>query len=204
MELNFASYFAFTDSESTIEESNAMDSISVVEFDTRVLRESRQMEIDFVNQLDVNCKRPRQWASSFPFIPTKRVDVNGGGAKQLEYRSRLREKELKRSSSYVEWAMLGASPRKIRSLDTSGATSYGWSEVAIERQPDEQVVCHDMIGELSCSLSGMRTEVCHWDKKLQEVFDDNTPLLATTYQSRSCHAGDFVQWMWIESRLKKR
>ena len=56
------SYVTFTDSESAIdskevgrvgEESNAMDSISV-EFDTRLLRESRQMEIDFVNQLDVN------------------------------------------------------------------------------------------------------------------------------------------------------
>ena len=35
------------------EESNAMDSIRVVEFDPRVLREPRQMEIDFVNQLDV-------------------------------------------------------------------------------------------------------------------------------------------------------
>ena len=59
------SYVAFTDSESTIgskevgrvgEESNAMHGISVVEFDTRVLRVSRQMEIDFVN-----CKRPRRW-----------------------------------------------------------------------------------------------------------------------------------------------
>ena len=42
------------------EESNARDSIRVVEFDPRVLRETRQMEIDFVNQLDVHRKRPRQ------------------------------------------------------------------------------------------------------------------------------------------------
>ena len=42
------------------EESNAKDSIRVVEFDPRVLRETRQMEIDFVNQLDVHRKRPRQ------------------------------------------------------------------------------------------------------------------------------------------------
>ena len=62
------SYVAFTDSESSIgskevgrvgEASNATDSISEVEFDTRVLRESRQMEIDFVNHLYVNCKRPK-------------------------------------------------------------------------------------------------------------------------------------------------
>ena len=44
-----------------VEESNVMDSISVVVFDTRLMQESRQMEIDFVNQLDVNCRRPRQW-----------------------------------------------------------------------------------------------------------------------------------------------
>ena len=64
-------------------EFNVLDSISVVVFDTRLLRESRRMEIGFVNQLYVNCKRPRQWATSFPVIPTNCVDVNGG-AKQLE------------------------------------------------------------------------------------------------------------------------
>ena len=36
------------------EEFNTTNSISVVEFDTRVLRESRRMEIDFVNQLYVD------------------------------------------------------------------------------------------------------------------------------------------------------
>ena len=45
-----------------VEESNVMDSIRVVEFDPRVLREPRQMEIDFVNQLDVHRTRLRQWA----------------------------------------------------------------------------------------------------------------------------------------------
>ena len=67
-----------------VEEFNVLDSISVLVFDTRLLRESRQMEIGFVNQLYANCKRLRQWASSFPVIPTNCVDVNGGGAKQLE------------------------------------------------------------------------------------------------------------------------
>ena len=168
------------------EESNATDSISVVEFDTRVVRESRQMAIDFVNQLDVNCKRPRQWASSFPVIPTKCVDVNGGGAKQLEYCSRLCEKELKGSSSNVKCETFDMTSRSVVS-----ATSDS------ELPTDEQVVCQDLLGKLSSSLSGMRTEVCNWEKKLQEVFDDNTLLLATTYdntlllattyQSRICH-----------------
>ena len=64
--------------------------------------------MDFVNQLDVYCRRPRQWELSSPVIPTRRVD---------ERYSRLCEKELKRSGSDVECPMLGASPRKIRSLD---------------------------------------------------------------------------------------
>ena len=42
------------------EESNVMDSISVAVFDTRLLRESRQMEIHFVNQLDAYWERPKQ------------------------------------------------------------------------------------------------------------------------------------------------
>ena len=46
-----------------VEESNVMGSISMVVFDTRLLRESRQTEIDFVNQLDVCHRRPRQWES---------------------------------------------------------------------------------------------------------------------------------------------
>ena len=63
------SYVTFTDSESvisskeigrTVEESNVMDSISVVVFDTRLLRESIQTEIDFVNQLNVYYRRPMQ------------------------------------------------------------------------------------------------------------------------------------------------
>ena len=62
MVLRGLSYVAFTDSKSTIrskkvgravQESNVMDSISAVVVDTRSLRESRQMEIEFVNQLDV-------------------------------------------------------------------------------------------------------------------------------------------------------
>ena len=72
------SYIAFTDIESTIaskevgrvgDESNVVDSIRVVVFDTRLLRESRQMEIDFLNQLDVYWKR--RWALSRPVIPRR-------------------------------------------------------------------------------------------------------------------------------------
>ena len=151
---------------------NTTDSIAVVEFDTGLLRESRQMEIVYVNQLDVNYRGPRQWELSRPVIPTRRVNERYSrlrekefewtssvvksmtrmlGVKQLECRSRLCEKELKRSSPRVECAMLGASPRKIRSLDVSGARRMVGtaSEVAIEPQPDEQVVCQDLIGEWS-------------------------------------------------------
>ena len=86
----------------------------MVVFDTRLLRESRQMETDFVNQLDVYCRRPRQWESF--------VEMTGMlEANQLEYGSILCEKELKRSGFDVECAMLGASPWKIRSLDVFGA-----------------------------------------------------------------------------------
>ena len=72
-------------------------SIGAAEFDPRLLRESRQTEINFMDQLDVCRARPKQWASNVPVIPTKWVDE--GGAKQLEYCSRLCEKELKRSRS---------------------------------------------------------------------------------------------------------
>ena len=193
-----------------IEESNAMDSISVVEFDTRLLRESRQMEIDFVNQLDVYYRHPRQWASF--------VGMTGMlEARQLEYRSRLCEKGLKRSGSDVECAMLGASPRKIRSLDASGARRMAGvaSGVAIEPQPDEQVVCRDVIGELSNSLSEMGKETRSWKTKWRHVFVNHKPKSSTVV---CCHerelcglvhrddfivTGDSVQLMWIGSRLKE-
>ena len=181
------------------EESNTTDSIIVVEFDTRVLRESRQMEIDLVNQLDVNCKRPRQWASSFPVIPTKCVDVNGGSAKQLEYCSRPCEKDLKRLSFNV----------KCATFDMMSRTS----EVAIEPQPDEHVVCQDFT-DLSNSLSEIRKEKHNWKTKWRPMFVSHKPKSSTVV---CCHelcgfvhgddiiiTGDSAQWMWIESRLKEK
>ena len=216
------SYVAFTDSESTIgwkevgrvgEETNTTHSIRVVESDPRVLQESRQMEVDFVNQLDVHRKRQRQWASGILLIPTK----NGGGAEQLEYRSKLCEKELKRSSSDVECAMLGASPRKIRSLDASRARRMVGtaSKVAIEPQPDEEVVCQDLTGEMSTSLSEIRKETHRWKTKWRHAFVNHKRKSSTVV---CCHerelcgfvhgddfiiTGDSVQLMWIESRLKE-
>ena len=41
---------------------NVFNSISVMELDPRLLRDSRQTVIDFVNQLDLYRKRSRQWA----------------------------------------------------------------------------------------------------------------------------------------------
>ena len=77
-----------------------MDTISVVVFDTRLMQDSRQMEIDFVNQLDVYCRRPRQWESFVGMLE----------ANQLEDRSRLCEKEFKRLGFNVECPLFGASP----------------------------------------------------------------------------------------------
>ena len=83
---------------------------------------------------------------------------------QLEYRSRFCEKELKWSGSDVECAMLGASPRKIKSVDASGERRMDGtvSGVAIEQRLDEHVVCQNLTGELSNSLIEMRKETHNW------------------------------------------
>ena len=113
--------------------------------------------------------------------------------------------------------MLGASPRKIRSLDASGARRVigTASGVAIEPQPDEQVVFQDLTGELSNSLSEMRKETHRWKTKWRHVFVNHKPKLSTVV---CCHerglcgfvhgddfiiTGDSLQLMWIESRLKE-
>ena len=116
----------------------------MVKFDPRLLRELRRTEIDFVNQLDVYRRRPRQWALSCPVIPTKWVD---------ERNSRLCEKEFEQSSSDVESAM----SRKIMVLDDSAlcCIASALSEMAIELQFDEQAVCQFLLGEVSYSLLGM-------------------------------------------------
>ena len=97
--------------ECTKEVQHVFDSISVAEFDTRVLRESTQTDIDFVDQFDVYRERPRRWASSISVIPTKWVDE--GSAKQLEYCSRLCEKEVDRFSSNVKCVTVDVMSRKI-------------------------------------------------------------------------------------------
>ena len=67
--------------------------------------------------------------------------------------------------------MLGASPRKIRSMDVSGARRVAGtgSGVAIEPQFDEQVVCQDLTGELSNSLFEIRKETPSWKTKWRHV-----------------------------------
>ena len=139
-------------------------------------------------------------------------------ANQLEYRSKLCEKELRRSSFDIECAMLGASPRKIRSMDASGARRMAGivSGVTIEPQFGKQVVCQDLTGELSDSLSEVRKETHSWKTKWRHVFVNHKPKSSTVV---CCHerelcgfvhgndfiiiTGDYVQLIWIESRLKE-
>ena len=103
--------------ECTQEVQRVFDSLGMAEFDPKLLRESRQTEIDFVDQLEVHRKRPTQCASSILVIPTKRLDE--GGAKQLQFCSRLCEKEPEWSSSVVKCATLDMRSRKIAFLDAS-------------------------------------------------------------------------------------
>ena len=91
-----------------------------------------------MNQLDVYCRRPRQWEFFVGMLE----------ANQLEYCSKLCEKQLKRLSSNVKCAMFDMMSRSVVSAT---------SDVASELPTDEQVVCQNLHGELSCSLSGMRT-----------------------------------------------
>ena len=198
-------------------DNNVMDSISVVVFDTRLLRELRQMEIDFVNQLDVYYRCPGQWALSSPVIPTRRLDERYSRLRekefewtssvvksmtgmletnQLEYCWRLYEKELKRLSSEVECAMLGASPRKIRSMDASGARRIAGtvSGVAIEPQLDEQVVCQGMTGELSNSLSEIRKETHNRKTKWRHVFVNHKPKPSTIV---CCHERELCGLIYV-------
>ena len=140
-------------------------------------------------------------------------------ANQLEYRSRVCEKELKRLGFDVECAMLGASPRKIRSMDASGARRMAGtvSGVAIEPQPAHQVVCQDLTGELSDSLSEIRKETHTWKTKWRRVFVNHKPKSSTVVLCRErelcgfVHGDDFiiitsdyVQLIRIEPRLKER
>ena len=162
-------------------------------------------------------KRPRQWASSFPVIPTNCVDVNGGGAKQLETlweRPRTVEFQRQVCDVWCDVTECGPSPRKIRSMDASGARRVAdtVSGVAIEPQPGEQVVCQDLTGELSDSLSEIRKETRSWNTKWRCVFVNHIPQSSTVV---CCHerelrgfvhgddfilvTGDYVQLIWIES-----
>ena len=90
------------------------------------------------------------------------------------------------------------------------------SGVAIEPQPGEQVVCQDLTGELSDSLSEIRKETHSWNTKWRCVFVNHIPQSSTIV---CCHerelrgfvhgddfilvTGDYVQLIWIDSRLKE-
>ena len=90
------------------------------------------------------------------------------------------------------------------------------SGVAIEPQPGEQVVCQDLTGDLSDSLSEIRKETHSWKTKWRCVFVNHIPQSSTVV---CCHerelrgfvhgddfilvTGDYVQLIWIDSRLKE-
>ena len=123
-----------------------------------------------------------------PVIPTRRVDERCSRLrekefertiyvmkslmgilepKQLEYCSRLCEKELKRLSSNVKCATFEMMSRSVVSAA---------SDVASELPTDEQVVCQDLTGELSNSLTQMRKETYRWKTtKWRHEFDNHKP-----------------------------
>ena len=181
-----------------------MNSISVVVFDTRLLRESRSIEIDFVKHLVLYYRRPGQWALSSPVFPKRRVDARKSSnassvvkcltinvmtgmleTNQLEYCSRLCEKELKRSGFDVECVMLYPSPRKIR-MRLEHVVWLALSGVAIDPQPDEQVECQDLTGDLSNSLSEIRKETHSWKNKVEtSVRQSQTKVIDSRVLSRA-------------------
>ena len=85
----------------------------------------------------------------------------------------------------------------------------------IEPQPGKQVVCQDLTGELSDSLSEIRKKMDSWKAKWRRVFVNHKPKSSTVVccrQRELCgfvHGDDviiitseYVQLIWIESRLK--
>ena len=112
------------------------------------------------------------------------------------------EKDLKRLSSNVKCAIFDMMSRSVAGA-TSGVVST-----------DEQMVCQDLTGELSNSLSEIRKETHYWKTKWRDVFVNHKPKSSTVM---CCHerelcglvhnhfiiTGDSVQLTWIESRLKE-
>ena len=144
--------------------------------------------------------------------------MNEGGAKQLEYYSRLCENECERSSFNVKCVTFDVMSRK--SCFWMLPQHVGWlalpSEVASELQLDEQAVCQDLLGELSCSLSGMRKELRKWEKTWRQVFISHKAKSSTFIccQERELCGfvhdrfitfdSDSVRLMCIEARLKEK
>ena len=118
----------------------------------------------------------------------------------------------------VECAMLGASPRKIRSLDAAGARRMACtvSGVAIEPQPGEQVVCQELTGELSIRCLKTREETHRWRTKWRRVFVNHKPKSSTVmccHERQLCgfvHGDDFfitgdsVHLMWDRIEVQGR
>ena len=90
------------------------------------------------------------------------------------------------------------------------------SGVTIEPQPGEQVVCQDLTGELSDSLSEIRKETHSWKTKWRTCVRQSQPKSSTVVCRRERElcgfvhgdgfiviTGDYVQLIWIESRLKE-
>ena len=134
------------------------------------------------------------------------LDVYYRRPRQWESFLKLCKKELKRLSSNVKCAMFDMMSQSVVSAT---------SDVASELSTDEQVVCQDLTGELSNSLSEIRKETRSWKTKWRHVFVNHKPQSSTVvccHERELCgfvhgddfiNTGDSVQWMWIESRIKE-
>ena len=199
------------------EPQTVFDNISEVRLDPEFLNASRNVEIHFMNRLEVYRKRPRSWATG------KGLHVSEVGG----HRSRCCVKKLKRWDPTMPgtYASMGpfecvmfmfskalmwktgascATALKILFLDASNAhcQAEATSEMAIELPPEEQVKGEDFIGELQKSLYGTRKVTHNWKKKWQRVIIDSgfvigtwSPAIVYCRERELCgslHGDDFI------------
>ena len=156
---------------------HVFDSISGIRLDPKLLRVSRQVELDFMSWLGVYRKRPGMWATDRAFQLSRRSGWRTPSSQRIELERWDVTPGTFASMGPLERVMFlftkalmwkpgasGPSARKIMFLDASRAhcQADATREMAIELQPDVKVKGQDLVGELLKSLYGVTKAAHNW------------------------------------------
>ena len=176
----------------------AWDDVSSAELNPKLVKEARDVEMQFFKSMGVYTRVPRseQKTTGGKIIQTRWVDVNKGDVSKPNYRSRLVGKEFRtgvddslfaatpplealrliisRAATTIEEGKASGESRELMINDASRAYFYAKATrcIYIELPQEDDQAKPDEIGRLELSLYGTRDGAVNWQDTLSKHLEE--------------------------------